>query len=121
MSGASAAESSTCTIASPTEDSFCLGQTAICRTPRSQRDQGVSNAGKVTLAKRREACGVHIQDLRLERGHRTLRIMGKGSKPATIPLVPRMARTIDQVVGERSEGPILRRTDSERLNRRTAY
>ena len=30
-----------------------------------------------------------------------LRIIGKGNKPATIPLVPRTARTIDLVVGER--------------------
>ncbi|MDP8901825.1 MAG: tyrosine-type recombinase/integrase, partial [Actinomycetota bacterium] len=29
-----------------------------------------------------------------EGGHRTLRIVGKGNKPAIIPLVPRTARTI---------------------------
>jgi integrase/recombinase XerD len=62
-----------------------------------------------------------IEDLGNERGHRTLRILGKGNKPATIPLVPRTARTIDLAVGERSEGPILRRHDGERLDRRTAH
>jgi site-specific recombinase XerD len=36
-----------------------------------------------------EACATNIEDLGVERGHRTLRILGKGSKPATIPLVPR--------------------------------
>jgi len=41
-----------------------------------------------------EACGTNIEDLGLQRGHRTLRILGKGNKPATIPLVPRAARTI---------------------------
>ncbi len=47
--------------------------------------------------------------------------MGKGNKPATIPLVPRTARTIDLAVGERHEGPILRRKDGQRLDRRTAH
>ena len=35
--------------------------------------------------------------------------MGKGNKPATVPLAPRTARTIDLAVGQRHEGPILRR------------
>jgi hypothetical protein len=51
-------------------------------------------------------------------GHRTLRIIGKG---ATIPLVPRTARTIDLNIGEHHDGPILRRRDGQRLDRRTAY
>jgi integrase/recombinase XerD len=68
-----------------------------------------------------EACATNIEDLGIERGHRTLRILGKGSKPATIPLVPRTARTIDLAVGVRSEGPILQRQDGERLDRRTAH
>ena len=48
-------------------------------------------------------------------------IVGKGNKPAVIPLVPRTARTIDLAVGERHEGPILRRRDGQRLDRRTAH
>jgi integrase/recombinase XerD len=68
-----------------------------------------------------EACATNIQDLGFQRGHRTLRIVGKGNKPATIPLVPRTARTIDLAIGERHEGPILRRRDDERLDRRTAH
>ncbi len=46
-----------------------------------------------------EACGTNIEDLAFTQGHRTLRIMGKGSKPAVIPLVPRAARTIDLAIG----------------------
>ncbi|MDP1795099.1 MAG: site-specific integrase [Acidimicrobiales bacterium] len=68
-----------------------------------------------------EACGTNVEDFAFERGHRTLRILGKGNKPATIPLVPRTARTIDLAVGERHEGPILRRHDGQRLDRRTAH
>jgi integrase len=68
-----------------------------------------------------EACATNIEDLGFERGHRTLRIIGKGNKPATIPLVPRTARTIDLVVRERFEGPILQRRDVQRLDRRNAH
>jgi site-specific recombinase XerD len=68
-----------------------------------------------------EACMTNVENLAFDRGHRTLRIMGKGAKPATIPLVPRVARTIDLTVGERTEGPILRRRGGQRLDRRTAH
>jgi integrase/recombinase XerD len=68
-----------------------------------------------------EACGSNIEDLGFERGHRILRIVGKGSKPAGIPLVPRTARTVDLAIGERREGPILLRHNGDRLDTRTAY
>jgi hypothetical protein len=50
-----------------------------------------------------------------------LHILGKGNKPALIPLVPRAARTIDLAVGERDEGPIICRHDGQRLDRLTAH
>ena len=68
-----------------------------------------------------EACSTDIENLGLERGHRTLRIIGKGDKPAVIPLVPRTARTLDLAIGERTAGPILLRRDGQRLDRRTAH
>ena len=68
-----------------------------------------------------EACSADIENLGFERGHRTLRIVGKGNKPAIIPLVPGTARTIDLAIGERSAGPILLRHDGSRLDRRTAH
>ena len=68
-----------------------------------------------------EACSTNVEDLGVERGHRTLAIIGKGDKPATIPLPPRVARAIDLAVGERHDGPILRRADRTRLDRRTAH
>jgi len=49
-----------------------------------------------------EACATNIENLAFERGHRTLRIVGKGNKPAVIPLVPRTGRTIDLAIGERT-------------------
>jgi integrase len=68
-----------------------------------------------------EACGANIEDLGFERGHRTLQILGKGNKPAGVPLVPRAARTVDLAIAERNIGPILIRQDGQRLDTRTAY
>jgi len=68
-----------------------------------------------------EACGANVEDLGIERGHRTLRIVGKGNQPATVPLVPRTARTVDLAVGERATGPVLLRHDGSRLDPRTAH
>ncbi len=68
-----------------------------------------------------EACTADLADLGTDHGHRTLRIMGKGHKPAVIPLVPRTARAIDLARGERADGPLLLRDDGSRLDRRTAY
>ncbi len=68
-----------------------------------------------------EACATDAEDLGFDRGHRTLRIIGKGNKPAVISQVPRSARTIDLALGERSEGPIRHRRDGQRLDRRTGH
>ena len=68
-----------------------------------------------------EACATNFEELGWSEAIARLRIIGKGNKPAVIPLVPRTARTIDLAVGEGCEGPILRRRDGERLDRRTAH
>jgi integrase/recombinase XerD len=67
-----------------------------------------------------EALGADIEDLGLERGHRTLTILRKGGKVVTIPLAPRTARAIDLVVGERCEGPIFVATTGQRIDRHAA-
>ena len=38
-----------------------------------------------------EAVGIDVDDLSSDRGHRLVRIMGKGSKPALVPLATRTA------------------------------
>jgi integrase/recombinase XerD len=68
-----------------------------------------------------EACETNIEDMAFERGHRVLPIIGKGNKPALIPLVTRTARTIDLSVSERRQDPILLRHHGQRLDRRTAH
>jgi integrase len=67
-----------------------------------------------------EATGADIEQLGLERGHRTLVITRKGGKVVTIPLAPRTARAIDLAVGERTEGPIFLAGDGRRLDRHGA-
>ena len=67
-----------------------------------------------------EAAGTDIQDMGVERGHRTLVITRKGGKVVTIPLAPRTARAIDLAVGERVEGPIFLNADGQRLDRHAA-
>ena len=67
-----------------------------------------------------EAIGADIEQLGLERGHRTLTVLRKGGKTVTMPMAPRTARTVDLAIGERLEGPILLGNDGERLDRHAA-
>src|SRR5262245_55593128 len=55
-----------------------------------------------------EACKINIEDLAFERGHRTVTVLGKGSKLAIIPLPPRVRRAVGQAAGDRAVGPLLR-------------
>jgi integrase/recombinase XerD len=67
-----------------------------------------------------EAIGADIEDLGLERGHRTLTILRKGGKVVTVPLAPRTARAVDLAVGERCDGPIFVGTNGRRIDRHAA-
>jgi integrase len=67
-----------------------------------------------------EGLGADIEDLGLERGHRTLTLLRKGGKVVTIPLAPHTARAIDLAVGERCDGPIFVSTTGARVDRRAA-
>jgi site-specific recombinase XerD len=67
-----------------------------------------------------EAIGADIEDLGLERGHRTLTVRRKGGKVVTVPLAPRTARAIDLAVGERCEGPIFAGANGRRIDRHAA-
>src|SRR5438445_7003146 len=58
-----------------------------------------------------EATYADIEQLGLERGHRTLTITRKGGKVVTIPLAPRTARAIDLAIGERTDGPVFPAAD----------
>ncbi|WP_074711277.1 tyrosine-type recombinase/integrase [Arthrobacter alpinus] len=69
-----------------------------------------------------EACAVRIEDFQdTERGHRVLRLVGKGGRPATIPLPVAVLRALDAAARERHSGPLLlRRTSTMPMNRKAA-
>jgi site-specific recombinase XerD len=67
-----------------------------------------------------EACGVDIEHLSTERGHRTVTVLGKGHKLAVIPMPPRVARAVDQACGERLAGPVLLSRSGRRMDRHAA-
>jgi len=68
-----------------------------------------------------EALNADIDNMDVNRGHRTLFIHRKGHKTATIPLAPRTARALDLYIGERTFGPIFLNLDgTQRLDRHGA-
>ena len=54
-----------------------------------------------------EACGADITDLHYESGYELLRIIGKGRKPAEIPLPVPVLRAVHEACMDRKAGPIL--------------
>ncbi|MGH3333415.1 MAG: tyrosine-type recombinase/integrase [Nocardioidaceae bacterium] len=70
-----------------------------------------------------EAAAVRIEDYgETLRGHRVLHLMGKGAKPATMPLTVPVLRVLETCRGERSEGPlILRPLSAKPIDRRDCY
>jgi integrase/recombinase XerD len=69
-----------------------------------------------------EACNVRIEDYQeIERGHRILKLVGKGGKPASIPLPVTIIRAMDAASGTRESGVLLlRRKSGEPMNRKAA-
>jgi integrase len=53
-----------------------------------------------------EALGADMDDVDVDRGHRTLRVTRKGGKQVTIPLAPGTAPALDLYIGERTTGPM---------------
>ena len=55
-----------------------------------------------------------------EHGHRVLRVVGKDSRVALVPLPPAVRRAVDRAVDGRDSGPILRDTRGARMHRHAA-
>jgi len=70
-----------------------------------------------------EAAAVWIEDYaETLRGHRVLHLVGKGNKPATMPLTVPVLRVLEACRGERTEGPLVLRPNSGKpIDRRDAY
>ncbi|MBA2560845.1 MAG: tyrosine-type recombinase/integrase [Propionibacteriales bacterium] len=70
-----------------------------------------------------EAAAVRIEDYaETLRGHRVLHLVGKGNKPATMPLTVPVLRVLEACRGQRTEGPLVLRPNSEKpVDRRDVY
>src|SRR6478752_7824174 len=70
-----------------------------------------------------EAAAVRIEDYAESlRGHRVLRLVGKGDKPATMPITVPVIRVLEACPGSRTEGPlVLRPLTGNPIDRRDAY
>jgi len=67
-----------------------------------------------------EALGIDIEDLGLQRGHRTVTVLRKGGKVVTMPLAPRVGRAIDLAIGERLDGPVFTSVSGAQMDRHAA-
>ncbi|MCU1691959.1 MAG: phage integrase family protein [Frankiales bacterium] len=67
-----------------------------------------------------EACSVNVSDLHANSGYELLHVMGKGAKPATIPLPVPVLRAVREAAGDRQAGPLLLNTRGERMTRNSA-
>lgn len=68
-----------------------------------------------------EALSAQVGDYRHDRGHRVLRIRRKGGKRASVALPPVTVRALDELIGDRTNGPIFLSRDGEQLSYKTAY
>jgi integrase/recombinase XerD len=70
-----------------------------------------------------EASAVLIEDYaETLRGHRVLRLVGKGNKPATMPITVPVLRILEACRGERTEGRLILRPNSKNpIDRRDCY
>jgi integrase/recombinase XerD len=70
-----------------------------------------------------EAAAVRIDDYQETlRGHRVLHLVGKGSKPATMPTTVPVLRAPEACRGDRTSGPLLLRPNSGKpIDRRDVY
>jgi site-specific recombinase XerD len=101
-------------------DRMELGALVACA-----RASGPDDAALITLLgllglRVSEACHVNIEDMGNERGHRTLHVVGKGNKPALIPLPVPVARALDAAAGDRTTGPLIRTRTGRRMDRNAA-
>jgi site-specific recombinase XerD len=70
-----------------------------------------------------EAAAVRIEDYAdTMRGHRVLHLVGKGNKPATMPLTVPVLRVMEACRGQRTTGPlVLRPVSGKPIDRRDVY
>lgn len=67
-----------------------------------------------------EACGLDVDSMRIEQGYDTIRFIGKGNKYAVVPLPLPVARAMKEVIGARTDGPLLLNSLGRRMDRACA-
>ena len=97
-----------------------LGAILVSAGLSSPRDHALVSLLALNGLRVSEAIGADIAALGLERGHRTLTVLRKGGKRATLPLAPRVAEAVDLAIGDRLDGPIFVEIDGRRLDRHAA-
>jgi site-specific recombinase XerD len=97
-----------------------LGAMLVVAGLANHRDHALVSLLALNGLRVSEAVGADIEDLGLERGHRTITVLRKGGKTVLVPMAPRTARTVDLAVAERASGPIFLRRDGRRLDRHSA-
>ena len=78
---------------------------------------------RINALRASEAAAVRIEDYaETLRGHRVLHVVGKGNKPATVPVTVPVLRVLKACRGERTSGPlILRPLTANPVDRRDVY
>jgi integrase/recombinase XerD len=68
-----------------------------------------------------ECLAADVEDLGVQRGHRTLKLKRKGDKRQTVALAPRTWDALDVWLGGRDSGPIFVTRTGRRMDRQAAY
>ena len=97
-----------------------LGAFLVAAGLSSPRDHALCSLLALNGLRISEALGADIEQLGLERGHRTLVVHRRGGKTVTIPLAPRTARALDLAIGERLDGPLFLGANGQRMTRDAA-
>lgn len=67
-----------------------------------------------------EACKLNVDSLASEQGYETIRFIGKGNKPAVVPLPLPVARALHALTEGREQGPLLLNSLGRRMDRASA-
>jgi integrase/recombinase XerD len=68
-----------------------------------------------------EVVSLDVTDVGWERGHRSVRFVGKGGKPRRRALTPAAAAALDSYLGERAEGPLFVTATGTRIDRHAVF
>jgi site-specific recombinase XerD len=67
-----------------------------------------------------EACGLNIDSVQMDGGYETIHFIGKGNKPAVVPLPLPVTRALHEVMDGRTSGPLLLNARGRRMDRACA-